>query len=219
MAPVEGTTSRYVYLSSGIYRDENHPNSQLIKGGKLLRNYPAVCPTRVLRVYHTAVGSSPRVLSDAVRFYPDIRHTRTSMFVYLRFIKPLFWACQTKRFVIFRILVGNSIEAIASCTILNRAVYGLYHFKSSLPLRLRRFIYTLNVYQLSLNIVGMRLVPFWSIGIASGVHGVPTYSFYIYACTHKENRGSQVKLSLLALFLQLLRRVSMALVYHGYSLC
>ncbi|XP_001952691.2 myogenesis-regulating glycosidase [Acyrthosiphon pisum] len=38
---VEGATSRDVYLPSGIWRDENHPNSKLIKGRKWLRNYPA----------------------------------------------------------------------------------------------------------------------------------------------------------------------------------
>lgn len=38
---VEGATSRDVYLPSGIWRDENHPNAQLIKGRKWLRNYPA----------------------------------------------------------------------------------------------------------------------------------------------------------------------------------
>jgi len=38
---VEGATSRDVYLPSGIWRDENHPNSRLITGKRWLRNYPA----------------------------------------------------------------------------------------------------------------------------------------------------------------------------------
>ncbi|XP_060841150.1 myogenesis-regulating glycosidase-like [Rhopalosiphum padi] len=38
---VQGAKSRDIYLPSGIWRDENHPNSQLIKGRKWLRNYPA----------------------------------------------------------------------------------------------------------------------------------------------------------------------------------
>jgi len=53
---VEGATSRDIYLPSGIWRDENHPNSQLIKGRKWLRKYPAkldVLPwfTKV-KIYH-----------------------------------------------------------------------------------------------------------------------------------------------------------------------
>ncbi|KAL5234234.1 hypothetical protein ACI65C_001644 [Semiaphis heraclei] len=54
---VQGAKSRDVYLPSGIWRDENHPNSQLIIGRKWLRNYPAkldVLPwfTRVRAFHH-----------------------------------------------------------------------------------------------------------------------------------------------------------------------
>ncbi|XP_026811742.1 myogenesis-regulating glycosidase-like [Rhopalosiphum maidis] len=38
---VEGAIYRDIYLPSGLWRDENHPNSHLITGRKWLRNYPA----------------------------------------------------------------------------------------------------------------------------------------------------------------------------------
>ncbi|XP_022166100.1 uncharacterized family 31 glucosidase KIAA1161-like [Myzus persicae] len=56
---VQGAKSRDVYLPSGMWRDENHPNSHLIMGRKWLRNYPAkldVLPwfTRVKAFHHTS---------------------------------------------------------------------------------------------------------------------------------------------------------------------
>ncbi|XP_025203029.1 myogenesis-regulating glycosidase-like isoform X1 [Melanaphis sacchari] len=55
---VKGAKFRDIYLPSGLWRDENHPNSHLITGRKWLRNYPAkldILPwfTRVSPGHHT----------------------------------------------------------------------------------------------------------------------------------------------------------------------
>lgn len=38
---VQGATSRAIYLPSGVWRDENNPDSPLITGRKWLNNYQA----------------------------------------------------------------------------------------------------------------------------------------------------------------------------------